>query len=106
MMMLIPKIFGGDRECILLDRWYALSFCLSGLGSLDADRDLAAIMNYQWAKNPQVLLDPVNKLLAALLAAVCLGSSVWYVKEGDRGTGGFLVGVGVLQVWAALWKQT
>lgn len=74
--------------------------------SLDADHGLLAIMNYQWAKSPQLLVDPVNKLLAALAAAVCLGSSMWYVKEGDRSTGGFLGGVGALQIWAALWKET
>ncbi len=80
-------------------------FCLGGLGSLGAECELVAIMNYQWAKSPQLLVDPLNKLLAALVAAVCLGSSMWYVKEGDRSTGGFLGGVGVLQVWAALWKE-
>ena len=73
--------------------------------SLNADHGLLAIMNYQWAKSPQLLVDPVNKLIAALAAAVCLGSSTWYVREGDRSTGGFLGGVGVLQIWAALWKE-
>jgi hypothetical protein len=59
-------------------------------------------MNYQWSKSPQLLLDPVSKAMAGLAAAVCLGSSVWYIKEGDRGTGGVLGPVGLLQLWAAL----
>jgi hypothetical protein len=58
-------------------------------------------MNYQWSKNPQALVDPINKAMVALVAAVCLGSSLWYSKEGDRGTGGILGFVGGLQIWAA-----
>jgi hypothetical protein len=61
-----------------------------------------AIMNYQWSQSPQLLADPMNKLIAGLLAAVSLGSAGWYVMEGDRGTGVFLGGVGFLQGWAAL----
>lgn len=62
---------------------------------------LVAIMNYQWAKSPQLLADPINRLIAGLVAAISLGSATWYVKEGDRTTGVLLGGVGLLQVWAA-----
>lgn len=51
-----------------------------------------------------MLLDTVNRAIAGLAAAVCLGSSVWYGKEGDRSTAGMLGGVGILQVWAAMVK--
>ena len=61
-------------------------------------------MNYQWSTAPQALVDPINKSMATLIAAVCLGSALWYSKEGDRGTGGVLGLVGGLQVWAAFWN--
>jgi hypothetical protein len=61
-------------------------------------------MNYQWSRSPQLLADPINRLMAGLAASALLGSAVWYIKEGDRGTGGFLGSVGGLQIWAAMQK--
>jgi hypothetical protein len=59
-------------------------------------------MNYQWSQSPLLLADPMNKLIAGMLAALALGSAGWCGREGDRRTAVILVGVGLLQVWAAL----
>jgi hypothetical protein len=61
-------------------------------------------MNYQWSKSPQLLADRVSKAMAGLSSAICLGSAVWYIKEGDHPTGGFLAIAGSLQTWAVLWN--
>jgi len=61
-----------------------------------------AITNYQWSQSPLLLADPMNKLIAGLLAVICLGSAGWLVREGDRETGAIVCVMGLLQVWAAL----
>jgi hypothetical protein len=67
-----------------------------------AEYALLALMNYHWSKSPHLLAEPINKLIAGLAAAVSLGSAAWYMREGDRKTGGLLSGVGVLQIWAVM----
>lgn len=59
-------------------------------------------MNYQWARSPELLVDPINKLIAGLAAALCLGSSISYLKEGERTTGGLLGAIGALQIWTVV----
>jgi hypothetical protein len=66
---------------------------------------IPALKNYRWAQSPGLLADPLDKTIAALTTAICLGSAVWYGKEGDRTTCGLLAIVGGLQAWAALSAQ-
>jgi hypothetical protein len=61
-------------------------------------------MNYHWSKNPQLLADTVNQLMAGLGAAACLVTAMWVTKEGDQLVGATMAPVGALQIWAALLK--
>jgi len=62
---------------------------------------IAAILNYRWAKSPALLLEPIDKAVAALMTTIALGTAAWYGKEGDRTTSGLLTIVGALQSYAA-----
>jgi hypothetical protein len=62
-------------------------------------------MNYRWSKSPALLLDPLDKAMAALTTAICVGSALWYGTEGDTATGGILAGLGGLQTYAAFFAQ-
>jgi hypothetical protein len=66
---------------------------------------LIAIMNYRWSKNPALLIDPLDKAMAALTTAICVGSALWYGKGGDGATGGTLAALGGLQTYAAFFAQ-
>jgi hypothetical protein len=65
---------------------------------------LAALINYRWSRNPGALLNPVEKAIAALIAAICWGSAAWYKKNGLRESGAVVGLAGALQAYAAFFS--
>jgi hypothetical protein len=73
---------------------------LAGEKTRDAD-GLAAMINYNWAQNPALLAEPVNKGIAALMTAIVWVSAGWYLKKGVKANGVVVAAMGALQAWAA-----
>ncbi|KAA8649674.1 uncharacterized protein ATNIH1004_002345 [Aspergillus tanneri] len=62
---------------------------------------MTALINYNWAQNPTLLDQPINKAIAALMTAIVWASSGWYLKRGVMGNGVVVALMGALQAWAA-----
>jgi hypothetical protein len=62
---------------------------------------MAAMINYNWAQNPALLDQPVNKGIAALMTAIVWVSAWWYLKKGVKSNGVATAAIGALQAWAA-----
>ncbi|KAF7114561.1 hypothetical protein CNMCM5793_009206 [Aspergillus hiratsukae] len=60
-----------------------------------------AMINYNWAQNPGLLDQPVNKGIAALMTAIVWVSAVWYMKKGVKANAVATAAIGALQAWAA-----
>ncbi|KAJ5782800.1 hypothetical protein N7457_004574 [Penicillium paradoxum] len=43
---------------------------------------LTSLLHWQWARDPSLLQDPLNKGMAGIVNALLWASSVWYVKHG------------------------
>ncbi|GFF30795.1 hypothetical protein IFM61606_02726 [Aspergillus udagawae] len=62
---------------------------------------MTAMINYNWAQNPALLAEPVNKGIAALMTAIVWVSAGWYFKKGVKANGVAVAAMGALQAWAA-----
>jgi hypothetical protein len=62
---------------------------------------MTAMINYNWAQNPAMLAEPVNKGIAALMTAIVWVSAGWYLKKGVKANGVVVAAMGALQAWAA-----
>jgi hypothetical protein len=62
---------------------------------------MTAMINYNWAQNPALLAEPVNKGIAALMTAIVWVSAGWYIKKGVKANGVAVAAMGALQAWAA-----
>ncbi|GAQ02807.1 hypothetical protein ALT_0128 [Aspergillus lentulus] len=89
--------------------WYQGSafFLMTGLSppfgkQKDAGAETtAAMINYNWAQNPALLAEPINKGIAALMTAIVWVSAGWYFKKGVKTNGVVVAAMGALQAWAA-----
>ncbi|EAW16614.1 uncharacterized protein NFIA_059690 [Aspergillus fischeri NRRL 181] len=62
---------------------------------------MTAMINYNWAQNPALLVEPINKGIAALMTAIVWVSAGWYLKKGVKANGVVVAAMGALQAWAA-----
>ncbi|KAK9609670.1 hypothetical protein V6Z98_010208 [Aspergillus fumigatus] len=62
---------------------------------------MTAMINYNWAQNPALLAEPINKGIAALMTAIVWVSAAWYLKKGVKTNGVAVAAMGALQAWAA-----
>ncbi|KAJ5232581.1 hypothetical protein N7468_005537 [Penicillium chermesinum] len=62
---------------------------------------LTALLNLNWAKNPDSLKEPLNAAMAALVSLISWGSSAWYLRKGLKASGVLTAAAGLLQAWAA-----
>ncbi|OQE44412.1 hypothetical protein PENCOP_c002G00153 [Penicillium coprophilum] len=44
------------------------------------------LLHWQWARDPSLLQDPVNKAMAGIANVLLWASSVWYAKHGINDT--------------------
>ncbi|QKX61175.1 uncharacterized protein TRUGW13939_08322 [Talaromyces rugulosus] len=63
---------------------------------------LNALLNLNWAKNPQSLDDPLNRAMAAIMVVIAWASSAWYLRGGVKASGLLTAVAGIFQAWAAL----
>lgn len=61
-----------------------------------------ALLNLNWAKNPESLSDPLNWAMVVVLTIIAWASSVWYYREGIKASALLIAFAGIFQVWAAL----
>ncbi|KAJ6026918.1 uncharacterized protein N7446_004479 [Penicillium canescens] len=61
-----------------------------------------ALLNFQWARNPKSLEDPLNRAMAALVAIIAWASSAWYIGRGLKASGIVTAGAAIFQAWATL----
>lgn len=61
-----------------------------------------ALLNLNWAKNPETLNDPLNRGMAALMVLIAWASSAWYLRGGVKASGLLTAFAGIFQAWAAL----
>lgn len=59
------------------------------------------MINYNWAQNPALLAEPINKGIAPLMTAIVWVSAAWYLKKGVKTNGVAVAAMGALQAWAA-----
>ncbi|KAJ5817952.1 hypothetical protein N7447_007960 [Penicillium robsamsonii] len=60
--------------------WYQVRW------TLDFDFGVLCLLHWQWAHNPSLLQDPVNKAMAGIANILLWASSVWYAKYGINDT--------------------
>ncbi|KAJ5458249.1 hypothetical protein N7475_009637 [Penicillium sp. IBT 31633x] len=53
---------------------------------------LTGLLHWQWARDPSLLQDPLNKAIAGIANVLLWASSIWYAKHGIN-DGAFAVGV-------------
>ncbi|PGH06236.1 hypothetical protein AJ80_08205 [Polytolypa hystricis UAMH7299] len=66
---------------------------------------IVALINYRWSRVPGALANPAEKAIAALISALCWGSSAWYHRNGIRDTSAIVGFAGALQTWAAFFSR-
>ncbi|KAJ6009578.1 hypothetical protein N7522_004594 [Penicillium canescens] len=59
-------------------------------------------LNFQWARNPKSLEDPLNRAMAALVAIIAWASSAYYIGRGLKASGIVTAGAAIFQAWATL----
>ncbi|KAB8231568.1 hypothetical protein ETB97_002466 [Aspergillus alliaceus] len=63
---------------------------------------LIALLNFQWASNPQALEEPLNRAIAGLITLIAWGSSISYLRGGVVSSGLITAAAGAIHGWITL----
>ncbi|CAG8039866.1 unnamed protein product [Penicillium olsonii] len=61
---------------------------------------VAALLHWQWSRNPSLLQDASTKAIAGLINVLLWASTVWYAKNGINDTASVVGLCATLQAWA------
>ncbi|CAG8121608.1 unnamed protein product [Penicillium salamii] len=61
---------------------------------------VAALLHWQWSRDPSLLQEPATKIIAGLTNVLLWASSVWYARNGINDTASVVGLCAVLQAWA------